>query len=160
MPSICVQITGATTTELVPAPESGSIAVWGYTLSGKNTNGTIELQSDGLRLSGAHFPSSGVAVLTQAGVSYRTEPYFLCAPQKALSAVTSAAGSVYVNLSYSVVGVGVVTVSPPEVPTTLAGKIWAFPSRTLVNGTPAAPSNRSQQIAARIWSYSTRTLTG
>lgn len=42
----------------------------------------------------------------------------------------------------------------------IAAAVWAYGSRTLVTGTPAAPTDRAGRIAEAVWEYVTRTLTG
>jgi hypothetical protein len=42
----------------------------------------------------------------------------------------------------------------------VAQTVWAYSTRTLVSGTPDAPSTPAEIAAAAIWAYGTRTLTG
>lgn len=43
-------------------------------------------------------------------------------------------------------------------PASIAAAVWAYGTRTLATGTPAAPTDRAGRIAQAVWQYVTRTL--
>ena len=45
-------------------------------------------------------------------------------------------------------------------PAAIAQAVWEYATRSLVEGTPDAPSNRAEEIAQAVWEYTTRALTG
>lgn len=104
MPSFSALVTTATTTQLVAAPTRGYIAVYALAVSIKNTDGTVELKSGSNLKFGLHGASSGVVAMGCGGIEGHSEPYFLCDSATALTAVTSASGSVYINGSYAILG--------------------------------------------------------
>lgn len=103
MPSFSALITTATTTTLVAAPSAGqTIEVFAFDIVAKATDGTVELRTGSTRLHGIHTPATGVGGLSKPMAEGNTGPYFTCADATALTAVTSAAGSVFINGTYRI----------------------------------------------------------
>lgn len=101
MPS--VTFTATTNRELVAAPGAGKfIRVWGYRISGKDSDAVLQLRSDTTPIETILTPASGVGGF---GVATGKEPICDCEINKPLNLNTGGTTGVYaINVTYSVVG--------------------------------------------------------